>query len=55
MVLGFEMESSIDISPSVTGTELSFKYSKDDRVCTIEKLVIPTPPPPPSNKIPIND
>lgn len=47
--ISMEMETSLDIQ-SVAGTESSFKYPKDleERVCTIEEMVLPPPPPPPS-------
>lgn len=52
------METSLDIQ-SVAGTENSFKYPKEslveieDHVCTIEKMVIPSPPPQPSSIVKI--
>lgn len=41
------METSLDIQ-SVAGTENSFQYPKEmeDRVCTIEKMVLQPPTPP---------
>lgn len=52
--ISMEMETSLDIQ-SVAGTESSFKYPKDleERVCTIEEMVLPAPPPPPSTIVKI--
>lgn len=52
--ISMEMETSLDIQ-SVAGTESSFKYPKevDERVCTIEEMVLPPAPPPPSTIVKI--
>lgn len=42
-------EKSLDIL-TIKGNEISFKFPIDDRVCTIDELVPPTPPPPPRCK-----
>lgn len=45
-------EKSLDIL-TIKGNEISFKFPIDDRVCTIDELVPPSPPPPPRCKAPI--
>lgn len=45
-------EKSLDIL-AIKGNEISFKFPIDDRVCTIDELVPPSPPPPPRCKAPI--
>lgn len=45
-------EKSLDIL-TIKGNEISFKFPIDDRVCTIDELVPPSPPPPPRCKPPI--
>lgn len=33
--------------PTIKGNEISFTFPLDDRVCTLDEMVLPAPPPPP--------
>ncbi|XP_055837135.1 toll-like receptor Tollo [Episyrphus balteatus] len=46
------LEKNSDTSPAITGNEINFKFPIDDRVCTIDELVLPPAPPPPTKSPP---
>lgn len=41
------LEKTLDSTPAIKGNEIRFTFPLDDRVCTIDEMVLPTPPPPP--------
>lgn len=41
------MEKSLDVPAPIKSKEISFTFPNDDRVCTIDEMVLPPPPPPP--------
>lgn len=49
------MDKSIDL-PSISGNEISFKFTVDEQqICTIDDIELPPPPPPPTKKAPQQD